>query len=166
MPEFDFFFPPGFYLLISIAYLSSQWFGQVYLLSSINQSMVALYCKSHLGKSNCSWKSHYLKAFVEVMVTAQLLYFVFWKEEVQLLQSCHPIYVSTILFTLHLFGSARKTKKDLVYTGTCLLNFPLHDLDPSEGSKQEWIVYVSYITCKPWIFFCMHFYSSVPNIFF
>lgn len=36
------------------------------------------------------------------------------KEEVQLLQSCHPIYVSTIL-TLHLFGSNRKTKKDLVY---------------------------------------------------
>lgn len=36
------------------------------------------------------------------------------KEEVQLLQSCHPISVSTIL-TLHLFGSNRKTKKDLVY---------------------------------------------------
>ena len=88
------------------------------------------------------------------------------KVEVQLLQSCHPIYVSTILFTLRLFGSTGETKKDLVYMGTCLLNFPLHDLGPSEGSKQEWIVYVSYITCKPWIFFCMHFYSSVPNTFF
>lgn len=105
------------------------------------------------GKGNCS-------AFTLCLLEKRR------KEEVQLLQSCHPIYVSTILFTLHLFGSARKTKKDLVYTGTCLLNFPLHDLDPSEGSKQEWIVYVSYITCKPWIFFCMHFYSSVPNIFF
>lgn len=59
--------------------------------------------------------------------------------------------VSTILFS-PLFGSSKKTKKDLVYAGRCLLNVAVHDLAPSEGSRQEWIMYISYIICRPWVF--------------
>lgn len=113
--------------------------------------MVVLYCKSHLGKWSSErsavapGKNHYLKAFVEVRVTSQFLYFVFWRKEGK--KKCCYFEVATQpifqqFFTLHLFGSNKKTNKDLVYTGKCLLNVPVHDLVPSERSRQEWIVYI------------------------
>lgn len=58
-----------------------------------------------------------------------------------LLGSCHPMYVPTILYS-PLVWQSKQTKKDLVCAGKCLLNVPVRDLAPREGSRQEWIVHV------------------------
>lgn len=145
MPEFDFFLLV-FYLLISIAYLSFQWSVWVYLLSSISQSAVVLYCKSHLGKCSsvrrtaAPGENHHLKAFVEVKETSPFLYSVFWRKRRKkaLLWRCHPMCAAAVSF---LVWQQWKTK-DLVYTGKCLLNVFVHDLASSEGSRWEWMVCV------------------------
>lgn len=148
MPGFDFFLLV-FYLLISIAYLSFQWFVWVYLLSSISQSVVVLYCKSHLGKYSSErsaaapGENHHLKAFVEVTETSQFLYFVFWRKgreggtvmKVSPNMHCSSFFLSSV-------WKQWNTKKDLVYTGRCLLNVFVHDLASSEESRREWMVCV------------------------
>lgn len=45
--------------------------------------------------------------------------------------------MSQQFFTLYLLGSNTKTKKDLVYTGKCLLNVPVHDLAPTEVADRN-----------------------------
>lgn len=51
------------------------------------------------------------------------------------------MYVPTILYS-PLVWQSKQTKKDLVCAGKCLLNVPVRDLAPREGSRQEWIVHV------------------------
>lgn len=82
---------------------------------------------------------------MEVRGTSQFLHFVFWKKEGK--KKCCYYEVATQcmfqqFFTLRLFGSSKQTKKDLVCAGKCLLNVPVRDLAPREGSRQEWIVHV------------------------
>lgn len=143
MPGFDFFLLV-FYLLISIAYLSFQWFVWVYLLSSISQSVVVLYCKSHLGKCSSEpsaaapRENHHLKAFVEVKETSPFLYFVFWRKKGRRHYYEGVTQQALSSFFLSSVWQQWKTKEDLVYTGRCLLNVFVHDLASSEESRGEW----------------------------
>lgn len=123
MPEFD-FLGTRFYLLIYMAYLSFQWFVQVYSLSSISDPCMVLCCKSHLGKQPSkrstvpSGKAIHLKAFTKARITSQFLHFVFWwkrrgqreREEMPLLCSCHPTHASTVLYS-SLVWQQRENKK-------------------------------------------------------